>query len=408
VRTRFSDDPLWLVYAVAYYIRVTGDTSILDEQVAFLKGPMLKEHEHESFFLPEYSDQMVCLYDHCIFAIERSLKTGAHGLSLMGGDWNDGMNRVGIKGSGESVWLSWFLLTVMRDFSSVIEVRDVARAKAWRAYASELKGALEKEGWDGEWYLRGYYDDGARLGSTSSSECRIDSLAQSWSVISGAGDVEHQTRSMHAVEQYLIKKDSGIALLFTPPFDRTPQDPGYIKGYPPGVRENGGQYTHAAIWSVIAFSQLGEGDKAFELFNMLNPIHHSSSRPAAYTYKVEPYVVAADIYSNPQHMGRGGWTWYTGSAGWMYRAGLESILGFYLQSDQLRIDPCIPTNWPAFEITFHHKSALYIIKVENPNHVNRGVATIELDGKSIAIGGFVPLVDDNLRHVIRVIMGTGL
>jgi cyclic beta-1,2-glucan synthetase len=405
VRTRFSDDALWLAYVTAYYIRITGDAGVLDEEVPFLQGPVLKDDEHEAFFLPQKSDHTATLFEHCAMAIDRSLKTGAHGISLFGGgDWNDGMNRVGAKGQGESVWLAWFLLTVLKDFSIHAEVKDASRVANWQQHAAELKAALERDGWDGEWYRRGYYDDGTPLGSAGSAECRIDSIAQSWSVISGAGDVERQARGMRAVEQYLVKHDDGLALLFTPPFDHTNMDPGYIKGYPPGIRENGGQYTHAAIWSVIAFNTLGEGDKAFALYSMLNPIHHASSRAASYTYKVEPYVIAADIYANPQHMGRGGWTWYTGSSGWMYRAGLESILGFYLEGDRLRIDPCIPKNWPGFEIAYRYKSTLYTIKVENRAGVNRGVVGIKLDGQEIGKVP-IPLKDDGGKHVVQVVMG---
>jgi len=372
-----------------------------------LQGAPLKEEEHEAFFLPQRTDDTASLLDHCVMAIDCRLKTGAHGLGLFGGgDWNDGMNRVGIKGQGESVWLSWFLLTVIRDFSELAKSRHADRVNEWQQHSKTLQKALEDNAWDGEWYRRGYYDEGEPLGSASSAECRIDSIAQSWSVISAAGDPEHQARAMKALDQYLIKPDEGLALLFTPPFDHIALDPGYIKGYPPGIRENGGQYTHAALWSVIAFNQLGEGDKAYALFSMLNPIHHSSSRASSYRYKVEPYVVAADIYANPQHIGRGGWTWYTGSSGWMYRTCLESVLGFDLRGSVLRLDPCIPKNWPVFEITYRHNATPYFIRVENPHGVNRGIVKIEIDGVLFEQAeGLLPLKDDAVKHIVRIVMG---
>lgn len=406
VRTRFSDDPLWLVYVTAYYVKVTGDTSILNENVSFLEGPVLKEDQHEAFFLATRSDQSATLFEHCVLSIDQRLATGEHGLSLFGGgDWNDGMNRVGLKGKGESVWLSWFLLTVIKEFADIAELRDPEHVARWQQHATVLKAALENEAWDGEWYRRGFYDDGTPLGSASSAECRIDSIAQSWSVISGAGNPEHQVRSMKAVEQYLVKPDDGIALLFTPPFDHTPLDPGYIKGYPPGIRENGGQYTHAALWSVIALNKLGDADKAFNLFSMLNPINHASSRAGSYRYKVEPYIVAADIYANPQHVGRGGWTWYTGSSGWMYRTGLESILGFYKEGDSLRIHPSLPKNWPGYDITFRHKSTTYLIQVENGG-ANTDVVVANLDGSDYPLqDGRIKLVDDGSNHILKIKIG---
>jgi cyclic beta-1,2-glucan synthetase len=276
----------------------------------------------------------------------------------------------------------------------------------WRAHAATLRNSLERDAWDGDWYRRGYFDDGSPLGSVSNSECRIDSIAQSWAVISQAADPARAARAMAAVDKYLVRRDDGVALLFAPPFDHTASDPGRIKGYPPGLRENGGQYTHAAIWSVMAYAMLGDGDKAGELFSLLNPINHANTRAAIHRYMVEPYAIAADIYSTYPHVGRGGWTWYTGSAGWMYRAGLESILGLRLRGDILHLDPCVPRAWPGFEIVLRHRSARYEIKVENPHGTSRGIACTELDGVRVAANpGQITLKDDGATHQIRVTLG---
>jgi len=333
---------------------------------------------------------------------------GRHGLPLMGtGDWNDGMNRVGAGGQGESVWLGWFLLANLEPFAVIADERhDRERARVWREHAAALRKALEKEGWDGDWYRRAFFDDGTPLGSASNDECRIDSIAQSWGVISGAADPERARRAMAAVDEHLIRRGDGLVLLFTPPFDRTALEPGYIKGYAPGVRENGGQYTHAAVWATIAFAALGDGDKAAELFSVLNPINHASTRAGLYRYKVEPYVMAGDVYSESPHTGRGGWTWYTGAAGWMYRAGVEWILGFRLRGTVLHVDPCIPRAWPRFDVVFRYHSARYHLAVENPNGVTRGVARIALDDRPIEGGGNeIPLADDARAHVISVTLG---
>ena len=269
-----------------------------------------------------------------------------------------------------------------------------------------LQAALERDGWDGNWYRRAYFDDGTPLGSSANGECSIDSIAQSWGVISGTADPNRAAQAMAAADEQLVRRDAGLALIFTPPFDRTPLDPGYIKGYPPGIRENGGQYTHAAAWSVIADAKLGDGDKAAELFSLLNPINHASTRASVHRYKVEPYVVAADVYSEPPHVGRGGWTWYTGSAGWMYRAGVESILGLHRQGAFLLLDPCIPKHWPRFELTYRHGTTRYDIAVENPHGVCRGIASLELDGRSLSKDPLrVALVDDGNTHRIHVVLG---
>jgi cyclic beta-1,2-glucan synthetase len=408
VRTRISDDAIWLAVAALHYAEVTGDRGVFDEIVPFLDGPALRSGEDDSFFEASVSGEDATLFEHCARTLDRALTVGGHGLPLFGtGDWNDGMNRVGIEGKGESVWLGWFLYSALSWFAPLAESRgERTRAAAWRRHAKGLQQALERDAWDGEWYRRGYFDDGTPLGSASSQECRIDSIAQSWAVISGAGDPARCATALAAASQQLVRPRDGLVLLFTPPFDRSPLDPGYVKGYPPGIRENGGQYTHAGIWFAIALAMRGEGDRAAELLSLLNPISHTGTRAGVQRYKVEPYAVCADVYSEPPHVGRGGWTWYTGSASWMYRAGLEWLLGLRVRGAALWLDPCIPKSWRGFEIELRHGSARYQIAVENPRGVCRGVASLELDGEPLsAESARIPLADDGSTHRVRIVLG---
>jgi cellobiose phosphorylase len=401
VRTHFSDDYLWLPYVTCRYVSCTADTGVLDEQAPFLDARPVMPEEESYYDLPNRSQEVATLYQHCVRAIEHGLKFGEHGLPLMGsGDWNDGMNLVGKEGRGESVWLAFFLYDVLRQFAEIARGRgDASFAERCLAEAKQLQGNIEKNAWDGQWYRRAYFDSGEPLGSKTNLECQIDSLPQSWSVISGAGDPQRSRQAMNAVDQHLIRRESKLIQLFDPPFDKSPLNPGYIKGYIPGVRENGGQYTHGAIWTAMAFALMGENERAWELFALLNPMHHGATAEQIDTYKVEPYVIAADVYAMPPHIGRGGWTWYTGSAGWMYRFLTETLLGVSLEGNRLRVTPRFPAGWNSYKIHYRHRQTVYHITI------NRlpadGTGEFFLDGQTLA-DETIPLTDDHIEHFVEL------
>ncbi len=405
VRTRISDDKVWLAFATATYITCAADADILEEDVPFLEGPALHEGEHDAFFQPMLANESAILYEHCARGLDQSLKLiGENGLPLIGsGDWNDGMSRVGEAGRGESVWLAWLLVKTLKLFVPFALARntpkDSERAKEWQAKTRSISEAIETNAWDGDWYRRATFDDGTWLGSKESDECHIDSIAQSWAVLSGAADPKRASEAMASLEKYLILKDEQLALLFTPPFDKTSHDPGYIKGYPPGLRENGGQYSHAAMWAILAYCKLGLGNKAVNLFSLVNPINHARDPAEVERYKVEPYVISADVYSVSPHVGRGGWTWYTGSAGWMYQAGVEGILGIRREGNFVVINPCIPLEWPEFEINIQVQSTHYKVKVQNISHQHQQILTATLNGVSFPITqGHVQIELDGGTH----------
>ena len=404
VRTHCSDDYLWLPLAACRYVLSTGDTGVLDERVHFVESRLVNPEEESYYDLPSRSEETASLYEHCVRAIHRGLKFGEHGLPLIGsGDWNDGMNVVGEHGKGESVWLGFFLHEVLTRFAEVARIQgDLSFVERCQTEAAQLRRNIEQNGWDGEWYRRAYFDDGSPLGSAGNPECQIDSIAQSWSVLSGAGDVRRSRMAMEAVDQRLVRREHALIQLLDPPFDKSNLNPGYIKGYVPGVRENGGQYTHAAIWAAMAFAKLGDNRRAWELFGLMNPVNHARTPEAVAAYKVEPYVVAADVYALSPHIGRGGWTWYTGSAGWMYRLILESLLGLRLEVDRLRFAPCLPPDWKAFKVHFRYRETVYHIAVSQTSAANAEMS-VTVDGVE-QDDDLIPLLDDGQEHSVQVTM----
>ncbi len=401
-RTRISDNLLWLVYAACFYARVTGDAAIFDEEVSFIDAAVPAEGEADVFVVPTVLVESASLFEHCRRALNRSLETGEHGLPLIGaGDWSDGLNRVGLGGKGESVWLGWFLYSSLRQFAEICDRRrNDADAERYRDHAAQLARDLNRTAWDGDWYLRAFYDDGTPLGSAESEECRIDSIAQSWSVISGAGEPDRNRIALSSARRKLVRNDADLVLLLDPPFDKTKREPGYIKGYPPGIRENGGQYTHAATWLAIALAESGDGDAAYGIISTINPIGHTDSDAALARYRTEPYVVAADVYSNPAQLGRGGWTWYTGAAGWFYRAVVESMLGISLERDELRISPVLPATWPGAVVVLRHRGAEHRIEIDN---ARSGTSEIIVDGQPA--DGETVVLTGTVGRRIRVIIG---
>ena len=405
IRTRFSDDLLWLPYAVFEYVKFSGDKEILNEQIEYLVGDELKENEVEVYNLYFASDIKESLYEHCLKAINKACDFGENGFPKIGsGDWNDGFSNIGIKGKGESVWLGFFLYDVLNKFVQICDERkDVENCEKFRNIKDTLRKNLNTNAWDGRWYKRAIMDDGTVIGSMESKECKIDGISQSWSVISGAGDNDKKYISMQEVQNNLVDKENKLIKLFTPSFKAWEINPGYIKAYPDGIRENGGQYTHGAIWTIIANCLLGFGDKALEYLKLINPIEHSKTKDLAKKYKVEPYVISADIYSNPSVNGMGGWSWYTGSSSWYYDAVVEYVLGLKIEDKYLYLNPCIASYWKEFEIHYKYKTTMYNIIVKNPEGKNTGVKKFLLNDREISEKK-VLLQDDGRIYNIEIIM----
>ncbi|MDQ2720432.1 MAG: cyclic beta 1-2 glucan synthetase, partial [Bacteroidota bacterium] len=401
VRTRISDDYLWLPFVISYYCKTTGDAGVLDERSNFLEGRLLNPGEESYFDLPADSRTSATLYQHCVRAIKHALTFGVHGLPLIGtGDWNDGFDKVGQHGKGESVWLAFFLYEILNNFGETATLHnDLTFAATCKKQAIKLKANIDKSAWDGEWYKRAWFDDGTPLGSKTDEECKIDSIAQSWSVLSGGGNASLVNTAMESAYKNLVQKEVGIIQLLEPAFDKSDLNPGYIKGYVPGVRENGGQYTHAAVWMIMAFARLGNNERVWELLNMINPVNHGKTAEEIAIYKVEPYVLAADVYSREPHAGRGGWTWYTGSAGWLYRLITESFLGFQQKGNQLKFTPCVPKEWNSFKVNYRYKNTMHHIEVIQLGNLEEMIVIVDgimIEDKTIS------LQDDGVEHVCVV------
>ncbi|MDQ2752343.1 MAG: cyclic beta 1-2 glucan synthetase, partial [Bacteroidota bacterium] len=401
VRTRISDDYLWLPFVTAYYIKYTGDISVLDVSSDFLEGRLLNEGEESYFDLPVDSHTPASLYEHCVRAIKHGLNFGVHGLPLIGtGDWNDGFDKVGQDGKGESVWLAFFLYEVLNNFGETANLhKDVTFADTCKKEAIKLKANIDKSAWDGEWYKRAWFDDGTPLGSKTDEECKIDSIAQSWSVLSGGGNASLVNTAMESAYKNLVQKQVGIIQLLEPAFDKSDLNPGYIKGYVPGVRENGGQYTHAAVWMIMAFARLGDNERVWELLKMINPVNHGKSAEEIAIYKVEPYVLAADVYSREPHAGRGGWTWYTGSAGWLYRLIIEFFLGIQQEGNKLKFTPCIPKEWESFKAHYRYKNTVYHIEVMQISDNEKMTVIVDEVAQKDEM---ITLIDDGTEHNVQV------
>jgi cyclic beta-1,2-glucan synthetase len=398
VRTRCSDDLIWLPYTVAHYVSITGDGGILDESAAFLEGPALPAGEMEHLFTPQPSVEKASVWEHCRRALEAGWHLGPNNLPLIGScDWNDGLNHVGNEGRGESVWLAWFLIATLNQFADLSEARDAELSARYRDRVVQLRKAIDSVCWDGDWYLRGFFDNGSRLGSHNNTEARIDSLSQSWAVIAGGGDPTRARTAMESANRELVSDSDRVVRLFTPPFDHSEPHPGYIMGYPPGIRENGGQYTHGSLWLAMAWARLGNGEQAVRLLQLMNPVEHSRVPEDVRHYRGEPYVSAADVYASPLQTGQSGWTWYTGSSGWMYRIWIEEVLGFRVRGSSFTVSPAIPADWPGFKIAWRHGAAVYRIFVERKNESPR----VKLDGVMLP-GGVVPLIDDGAEHNVLV------